>query len=339
MTALEEAFRVLETARGQDDAPALAQALIDHASTVAELGYFAEAHEAMVEAADIHRGLNNVIDECICLQFAAVVSRLAGDTATAYDHAAYTVGHLPENHPLIVSGYREMAEARFAAGSALAAVQDFTTAIEFARHLSVSRIELAKLLDRRARAFMLAGLHHDALADLKIAEQVLIAEGQTVPATKLAVDQATLLQVMGLADESASQADAAWAMAQANDDSYALSDISLLRSSLALERQDLTGALEAALAAREYALQAVAGQLYVAAALAVAELYDLLDDRHRAYEALAVGYVTLADLVGTALSDDAFLPKLLEKREKWGAETFDTIKADYERYRRKKKGR
>jgi hypothetical protein len=337
MTPLEDAFRQLDEARQAGSPAQIAQALIDHASAIAELGYYAEAHNALLEAAAVHHELGNIIDECMCMQFASVVSRMAGDAQTAEQDAAYSLSILPEDHPLMVSGYREIGEARFAAKDALAAVEAYSSAIDYARQFSVSRIELAKILDRRSRAFMLAGMHHDALADLRIAQQVLMAEAMIAPATKLAIDQATLLEMMGLFDESMAQVEEAWAMAEGNDDAYALADLSLLRSTLALDDHDLLRALEAALMARDFALQATAAQVYVAAALAITELYDLLDDRHRAYEALAIGYVTLTDLVGAELSSDAFGPKLLEKREKWGADTFDAIKADYEAYRREQR--
>ena len=54
-----------------------------------------------------------------------------------------------------------------------------------------------------------------------------------------------------------------------------------------------------------------------------------------AYEALAVGWVTLADLLGGDLARLAFEPKLMEIRERWGAPAFDTVKKIYEAHRQR----
>ena len=53
-----------------------------------------------------------------------------------------------------------------------------------------------------------------------------------------------------------------------------------------------------------------------------------------AYEALAVGWVTLGDPLGRDVARAAFEPRLRAMRERWGAAAFDQIKAAYEARRR-----
>jgi tetratricopeptide (TPR) repeat protein len=334
MTPLEDAFRLLEQARQTADPAALAQALVNHASTLGDLGYFAEARTAMDEAAALRRQLGQPIDECMCMQFAAVFSRLAGDLAGAHNRAAYSLQVIPADHPLTVSALREIAEAAFAGGDGVKAADRFTEAINQARKLALPMGDVGMLLDRRARAFLLAGLHDDALADLEVAQQVAASVGEKGVAMKLLTEQATLLHTIGRLAAAKERAEAARVLAVDNDDPYAIADVALLHSAIALDDEDLDSALEAALAARRCALQAVAPHIYVAAALAIGELYDILGNRLAAYEALAVGYVTLADLLGEEMSNATFTPKLLEKREKWGAAAFESIKAEYEAERR-----
>jgi hypothetical protein len=96
--------------------------------------------------------------------------------------------------------------------------------------------------------------------------------------------------------------------------------------------------MASALAARTEALAANAPTSYTGAALAIAQLAESASDRLGAYEALAVGWVTLADLLGRDLARMTFEPKLKEMRERWGAAVFDAIKKTYEAQRRRSTG-
>jgi hypothetical protein len=335
-TPLEIAFRTLEEARQTGDSSQLAQALIQHSSTLSQMGYFIEARSAMDEAARLHQQMGNIIDVSMSTQYAARISRLAGDLEGAKTRMAAAMDILPENDPLLVPAYIELGEIAMMAGKGIEAAEHFTTAIDRARALQRSDLDLKHPLDRRARAFMLAGLHEDGLADLETVQRIALAEGNLEAATKFAIDQATLLHIMGRNADSHRRSDDALTWAEETNNNYALADVCLLKAALALDDNNLETALNAALHARHYALEAVVPHFYVAASLALAELYDLLGDRFACYEALAVGYSTLNDLIGEELTKDAFNPKLLEKREQWGAEAFDAVKAEYEAARRKK---
>src|SRR5262249_42393304 len=156
--------------RQAGDPARLAQALIDHASTVAELGYLEEARAAMDEAAAVHRQLGHAVDEAMCMQFAAALSRLAGDLDGARARAAYSLQVIPPDHALVVTARRELGEVALLAEDGVGAAQEFTQAIDQARALHLSDIDIGNLLDRRARAFVVADLPDDALADLDVAQ-------------------------------------------------------------------------------------------------------------------------------------------------------------------------
>jgi hypothetical protein len=337
-TPLETAFRSLEEARQTGDASRLAQALIQHASTLGELGYYAEARSAMDEAAQAHQQLGHTIDVSMCIQYAGRFSRLAGDLEGAQSRIIHSMQMISDDHALNVPAFVELGEIAMMAGDGISAAQHFTTAIDRARALQRPdlNLDVKHPLDRRARAFMLAGLHDDALADFETIQRLAVADGDLQAAAKFAIDQATLLHMMGRNAESHRRSDDALTWAEDTNNLYALADVSLLKAALALDDNNLENALNAALHARHYALEAVVPHFYIAASLALCELYDLVGDRFASYEALAVGYATLKDLIGDELTQDAFNPKLLEKREQWGTEAFDTIKADYEAARRKK---
>ena len=89
-------------------------------------------------------------------------------------------------------------------------------------------------------------------------------------------------------------------------------------------------ALAAARSAREHALQAVAPAQYASTALAIAQLSEVIGDRLGSYAALATGWATLGDLLGQELASATFEPKLRELRDRWGADSFDAVKATYE---------
>ena len=87
--------------------------------------------------------------------------------------------------------------------------------------------------------------------------------------------------------------------------------------------------------ARQHALEATAPTQYIAAAIAILELSEATGDRLGSYAALAMGWVTLSDLMGKEVARASFEPKLVAMRQRWGASTFEDIKATYETRRRK----
>jgi tetratricopeptide (TPR) repeat protein len=334
MTQLEAAFKALSEARQHSTPAQLAQILIDHGASMLQMGYYEEAASAMDEAAELHRQLGNTVDIAICYLYSANAFRLLGSWESAENRAQRALQALPEDHPMTIPAWRELGEVAFGQGDGVTAADRFSKAIEKAQALDRPLDDAAMLLDRRARAFMLMGTHRDALADFQLAQRLYEQHGDLPAATKLALDQATLMHLNGMIAEAEQQAHIARQMAESNDNVLVLADICLLESAFALEHDDPDGALQSAWQAREFALQAVAPALYIAATLSIAELYDLADDHLRCYESLAVGYVTLADLLGRDMSNATILPKLQEKREKWGVDHFEAVKAAYEEQRK-----
>ncbi len=107
----------------------------------------------------------------------------------------------------------------------------------------------------------------------------------------------------------------------------------LVVASQTLDQGDLPAALTHARRARAEALAARSPLDYVAAAFAIAELSEAGGDRGSAYESLAVGWVTLADLVGAEAARAVFAPSLIARRDRWGASEFAAVKARYEESR------
>ena len=97
-----------------------------------------------------------------------------------------------------------------------------------------------------------------------------------------------------------------------------------------MRRGDRDAVLTLALRARQEALAGTSATAYLGATRALATRYDADGNRAAAYEALAVGWVTLADLLGPDLARQAFQPQLLELHGRWGAEAFAAIRREYE---------
>jgi hypothetical protein len=66
----------------------------------------------------------------------------------------------------------------------------------------------------------------------------------------------------------------------------------------------------------------------------IAELAEAAGNRQEAYAALATGWATLGDLLGSDAARLSFEPKLRDARARWGPMAFDEIKKAYEALRR-----
>jgi hypothetical protein len=113
-----------------------------------------------------------------------------------------------------------------------------------------------------------------------------------------------------------------------------VADLHLLEGVTAVDRRDADAAMAAALSARDAALKGVSPAAYISAAATISALADKRNDRVGAYEALAVGWATLRDLLGDIVAQKAFEPLLLQLRARWGESAFDEVKAQYESRRR-----
>ena len=331
-TPATDSERALAAARDRGDPDALAEALAVHANTLVRAGQLTQARQEIDEAAAIHRAQGRQDDAARYATLAATVSRLSGDLAGARERASDAMSIAPSGSPAAAAATTELVDV------ALAERQPGEAASLAARVLRAATTGLpaavrATLLRKRANALASMGNLQDAIADLANAVALLRDGGEGPAARRAMVELATALQQT---DASA----AARVRKEAMDDAHAASDLSvvadlhLLEAADAAVRGDADTALAAAIHARDAALSGVSPTAYTSAAQTISKLAEQRNDRVGAYEALAVGWATLRDLAGDALAKNAFEPRLLQLRARWGAPAFDAVKAEYESRRR-----
>lgn len=331
---LENATRRLAEARQRADDDDIADALARHANVLVENGQTGAAQTELDEAAAIHRARGRVYDEARCTHFAATLCRFQGRLDEAKQRASRALELSEFKGPIAVSAQTELGEIALIEGRGAEAAAAYRAALEAGEGTGLIAPARAALLRKRAAALVLAGQFHEAIRDLEIAYELLTQEGDHASATRTLIEQATAFQHAGQFAEAEQTIFRAKEHAEQNRDRAALADVHLLLATQALNHRDAAAALASAKAARTEALAANAPTSYVGAALTIAELAESAGDRVAAYESLATGWATLADLLGRDLARAAFEPKLKEKRERWGAEEFQRIKSAYEAQRR-----
>jgi hypothetical protein len=159
----------------------------------------------------------------------------------------------------------------------------------------------------------------------------VLAEGGDEAASRRAgIEAAAAWHAAGHPDRAREACDELRPLASAADDAHILADLDLLAATLAIEANDPAAGYLAAWQARAHALRANAPVSYVAAALAIAATAERLGEPVAAYEALAVGWATLSQLLGAEAARATFAPRLLAARERWGTAEFERIKRAYE---------
>jgi hypothetical protein len=78
--------------------------------------------------------------------------------------------------------------------------------------------------------------------------------------------------------------------------------------------------------------------LYVGASVALSELAEARGDQVAAYEALAVGWATLGDLLGRDGATSVFRPRMQALEARLGPASFAEARAAYEARRRARLG-
>jgi len=320
----------LAVARRSGDPDLLADALARHANVLVKAGRLADARTELDEAAAIHRQRGRGYDEARCAHLAATLSRLSGDVAGARLRARRALQLVASDTLIAVSALTELGEDALAERKGEDAAAEYASALAAARAAGLVPAALAALHRRRAAALVAAGRFAEAVRDLRAARDLFRQAGDATSAVRVLVEQATAVQQSGDFAEAERVAAEARQAAEASVDHFALADLDLLWSARALARQDGVTALAAARSAQQQALLAVAPVLYVSATLAIAQLAEATGDRLAAYEALAMGWVTLGDLLGQDLARTTFEPKVHELRERWGVTAFDAVKAEYE---------
>jgi tetratricopeptide (TPR) repeat protein len=332
---LEPATRRLAEARQRGDPDDLAEALALHANALIQGGQISSAQKDLDEAATIHRARGRVYDEARCMQLAGTLCRFAGRLDEAKQHASRALELAQFKGTIAVSAHAELGETAMAEGNSAEAAKEYRAALDAGEGTGLVDPARAALLRKRAAALTAAGQYEDAVRDLETAHDLLLRSGDQATALRTLIEQATALRHAGRPADAEPVVRRAMDLAQQAGDQAALADLHLLLAARALDRRDAPAAMASAQAAREHALASNSPTSYLGAAIAIAQLAESAGDRLAAYEALAVGWVTLTDLLGGDLARTAFEPKLREMRERWGGPAFDEIKKTYEMHRRR----
>ena len=332
---LEISTRRLAEARQRGDADDIAEALALHANDLLQNARTGEARLELDEATAIHRVRGRVYDEARCTQLAGTLCRFEGRLDEAKHRSSRALKLSESKGPIAVSAYAELGEIALAEGNNVEAAKAYRAALDTGEGTGLVDPARAALLRKRAVALTAAGQYQDAVRDLESAHDLLMRTGDRAGALRALIEEATAFRHAGLFAEAERIVRRAMDPALQADDHAALADLHLLLAAQALDRRDAAGAMASAQAARTQALAANAPTSYIGAALAIAQLAESAGNRLGAYEALAVGWVTLADLLGRDLARMTFEPKLKEMRERWGATAFDEVKTTHEAHRQR----
>jgi tetratricopeptide (TPR) repeat protein len=335
---VEDVDRRLADVRKRGDLDELAEVLVLCADVLAENGRLERARVALDEAADIHRQRGRVYDEARCSHLAATLCRLERRLPDARARAQRAMQLVTDwnagVNPVTVSAATELGEIALAEGDAPEAVEAYTKALVAGEAAGLTESARAALLRKRANALVMNERYQDAVADLDRAHELLVQSEDRGAALRVLVEKATVLMQEGDFAQAERVVQDARLLAEDVEDHRVLADLYLLDATRSMNRGDVESAMSAAKAAREHSLSAVAPIPYVSAALAIAELAETDGDRLAAYEALAVGWATLGDLLGSELAKTTFEPKMQGLCERWGKASFVKIKMAYEARRR-----
>ena len=332
---LQASARRLAEARQRGDADDTAELLAVHANDLLRNGRIADARMELDEAAAIHRARGRVYDEARCTQFAGTLCRFEGHLDEARSRCTRTLALCESQGPMAVSACAELGEIALAEGSYLDAAEAYGAALDAGDATALVDPARAAILRKRAVVLTAARRYHDAIRDLETAHDLLTRTGDRAGAIRALIEEATAFRYAGLVADAERIVSRAMGPAKQDGDHAALADLHLLLTAQALDRRDAAAAVRWAQTARAEALAARAPTSYIGAAHAIAQLAESAGDRLGAYEALATGWVTLGDLLGSGLARMSFEPKLKEMREGWGAEAFDEVKKSYEARRRR----
>ena len=294
-----------------------AETLLTEARARLVAGDLAGARRRAEEAANVWRDAGDPAEEARCLRLASALARHAGAVDDAVTLTARAVAVAP-----VADSYRAAGVAAIAASDPASAIAEFEAALA---HGPTGGLRAA-LEQGYGAALLVAGRPGDAVRAYRRAAGALI--DAPVPAARSLVDGVSQLQAAGHTDLAEALADDAVALA--GDDHEVRAALALLAAGRAADRGDLAGALAGARRARAEALAGRTAPGYVAAAVALAALADAAGDRTAAYGSLAVGWVTLGDLLGAEAARAAFTPPLQALRQRWGADGFAQVKAAYE---------
>ncbi len=326
----------------QGGPPDMGEQLVRQATALTAEGRLGDAASLFEQAAGLHRRARRRDDEVRCLTLLAQCRRLAGDAQAA----AVAIGRARRlarpGTPAAIAAATEKAEVDVLHGDLEDAVLALDDAVRWHDARSTSpagrdpeETAIAALLRRRATIQAGRGRSADVDRDFAAAAARLAAAGDEAAARRVLVERATALHSLGDQDAFARAFDRARQAAADAGDRAMAGELDLLEGAIAVEEGRLTDADALTRSAREHALAAVDPLLYVGASVALSELADAQADRVGAYEALAVGWATLGDLVGRESAASVFRPRMEALESRWGGEAFMVARHAYEDRRRR----
>jgi tetratricopeptide (TPR) repeat protein len=246
-------------------------------------------------------------------RFAATMLRLAGQAEDSVERAENALELAEPGSPPFISALAELGESALAAGDAARAANAYEEALEEETSDGPPVGVQAALLRRLAVALQHSEREDEAVDALRRAQELYREAGDPDEALAARVEEASLLQGMGDRDGAVRVADSARTAAEAGNDQRALANLELLAAARAVDEQRPDDALAATRAAREHAMSARDAVLYTG-------------DRVAAYGSLAGGFLGAAELLGAQAARQAFEPRLLALRERWGAAEFEEVR-------------
>jgi tetratricopeptide (TPR) repeat protein len=334
MTDIQALDNRITESRKQENLDDLAEALVIRANALVEVGQIAQARLDLDEAANIHHTCARIYDEARCTHLAATLCRLEGNLDAAQSRAEYAAQLATPGTPIAVSTATELGEIALLRGEAPAAAVAYGRAIAEGKTAGLIESAQAALLRKRAIALVASNRYPEAVQDLETAYSLLLQIDDQTNALRTLIETATALQQSGNLARAEQVRRDALAIAEQTADYHAMADLYILESAQAVEQKNIPLAMTAAQFAQTHALKAVAPIPYISAAITISQLAEASGDYLSAYEALAVGWVTLSDLLGREIAKSTFEPKLIEIRDRWGIETFNQVKSIYEAKRR-----
>jgi tetratricopeptide (TPR) repeat protein len=269
------------------------------------------------------------------LQLAATLRRSIGDTQSA-EGLVKRAGDIPvDDLPLSVSIAAESAATAAAEGRFVDAVANWSVAIQKGSEAGLLADGLSALFRNRGVAFIALDRLAQAEADFARAfDLTRSAHGDDV-ATFILVDQANHLCDAGQVLVVKAMMGRLEALAARTSSLHLRGELELLFARLSIEDGDLQAAEAHARQARSHALKAVAPVTYFSAGVKLADVLETRGDRLQAYGVLATTWATLSDVIGKDAARSWIEPCLAAYRIKWGEQSFEKAKDEYDAQRRR----
>jgi len=336
MSKPKDADRRVEGARDSGDRSELAAALVGLSNQRLQDADLAGAVGPLHEAASLHGELGETEMQARLTCHIAMLSRGLGKLDIALIRAGEALELVEHSGEVAQMAAVELAEAYAAKGQAERTAQAWAAAIDIARAQAARPAEEARMHQKRAAALGVLGRFAEAAEECAAAAD-LYRPDDDAAARRATVEYVSALYQAGDPAWSAAR-DALDTEAAKTDDELVRADLRLLDMTAALAADDAASALDFADRARAHALEAVAPVQYVTAFSGVAEAANRLGDRQGAYNSLATGLITLAELIGMDEARSAVEPLVDGLRRQWGDEAFLAVKSAWEQQRREALG-